>query len=35
MFNLDLGGVSRYCDGINRRSFLKLGVSGTLMVDAI
>src|SRR6266852_5396032 len=28
MFNLDLGGVSRYCDGINRRSFLKLGVSG-------
>ena len=28
MFNLDLGGAGRYCDGMNRRSFLKLGVSG-------
>ena len=28
MFNLDLGGAGRYCDGLNRRSFLKLGVSG-------
>ena len=29
MFRLDLGQVSRrYCDGLNRRSFLKLGVSG-------
>ena len=28
MFNLDLGGAGRYCDGLSRRSFLKLGVSG-------
>ncbi|MBI1831336.1 MAG: DUF1501 domain-containing protein, partial [Planctomycetes bacterium] len=28
MFNLDLGGAGKYCDGISRRSFLKLGVSG-------
>ena len=28
MFRLDLGGTGRYCDGLNRRSFLKLGVSG-------
>jgi hypothetical protein len=28
MFQLDLGGVGRYCDGLNRRSFLKLGVAG-------
>ncbi|HEV8059589.1 MAG TPA: DUF1501 domain-containing protein [Gemmataceae bacterium] len=28
MFQLDLGGTSRYCDGIGRRSFLKLGVAG-------
>ncbi len=28
MFNLDLGRAGRYCDGINRRSFLKVGVSG-------
>jgi hypothetical protein len=28
MFRLDLGGARRYCDGLSRRSFLKLGVSG-------
>jgi hypothetical protein len=28
MFRLDLGGTSRYCDGLSRRSFLTLGVSG-------
>src|SRR6202521_1284377 len=28
MFKLDLGGTGRYCDGLSRRSFLKLGVSG-------
>jgi hypothetical protein len=28
MFNLDLGAAGRYCDGLSRRSFLKLGVSG-------
>ena len=28
MFHLDLGATGKYCDGINRRSFLKLGVSG-------
>src|SRR6202049_1430926 len=28
MFRLDLGGSSRYCDGMNRRSFLQLGVAG-------
>ena len=28
MFRLDLGATQRYCDGMNRRSFLKLGVSG-------
>ncbi len=28
MFRLDLGGAGRYCDGLSRRSFLKLGVSG-------
>src|SRR4051794_2903229 len=29
MFRLDLGQVSRrYCDGLNRRSFLQVGVSG-------
>jgi hypothetical protein len=28
MFRLDLGGSSRYCDGLNRRSFLQLGVAG-------
>src|SRR5258707_15797687 len=28
MFRLDLGQSSRYCDGLNRRSFLSLGVAG-------
>jgi hypothetical protein len=28
MFRLDLGGTGKYCDGINRRNFLQLGVSG-------
>ena len=28
MFRLDLGSARRYCDGINRRSFLQLGVAG-------
>jgi Protein of unknown function (DUF1501) len=28
MFRLDLGSTGRYCDGMNRRSFLQLGVAG-------
>jgi hypothetical protein len=28
MFRLDLGSTRRYCDGMNRRSFLQLGVAG-------
>jgi uncharacterized protein (DUF1501 family) len=28
MFQLDLGRTGRYCDGLSRRSFLTLGVSG-------
>jgi len=28
MFRLDLGRASRYCDGLNRRSFLQVGVAG-------
>ena len=28
MFRLDLGSTKKYCDGLNRRSFLTLGVSG-------
>lgn len=28
MFRLDLGSTHRYCDGMNRRSFLQLGVAG-------
>lgn len=28
MFRLDLGATSRYCDGMNRRSFVQLGVAG-------
>ena len=28
MFRLDLGSAGRYCDGLNRRSFLQLGVAG-------
>ena len=27
MFNLDLGSAGRYCDGMNRRSFLKMGAA--------
>jgi hypothetical protein len=32
MFRLDLGGSPRYCDGMNRRSFLTLGVAGMAAV---
>lgn len=28
MFQLDLGSSRKYCDGMNRRSFLRLGVAG-------
>jgi hypothetical protein len=28
MFRIDLGAAGRYCDGMNRRSFLQLGVAG-------
>jgi hypothetical protein len=28
MFRLNLGSTGRYCDGMNRRSFLQLGVAG-------
>ncbi len=28
MFKLDLGPTPKYCDGMNRRSFLTLGVAG-------
>ena len=28
MFRLDLGATSRYCDGMNRRSFVQLGIAG-------
>lgn len=28
MFKLDLGNAGRYCDGVDRRSFLKLGAAG-------
>src|SRR6476660_4112312 len=28
MFRLDLGRTSRYCDNVNRRSFLQIGVAG-------
>ena len=28
MFRLDLGRTSRYCDGVDRRSFLQVGVAG-------
>jgi hypothetical protein len=28
MFRLDLGSTPRYCDGMNRRSFLQLGLAG-------
>jgi len=32
MFRLDLGGTGRYCDGMSRRSFLTIGVSGLASV---
>jgi len=32
MFQLDLGSTRRYCDGLNRRSFLQLGVAGLASV---
>ena len=32
MFQLDLGRSPRYCDGLNRRSFLKIGVAGMASV---
>ncbi len=32
MFQLDLGSTNRYCDGMSRRSFLKLGVAGMASV---
>jgi len=32
MFRLDLGSTGRYCDGVNRRSFLQLGVAGMATV---
>jgi hypothetical protein len=32
MLQLDLGAAPRYCDGMNRRSFLKLGVAGMASV---
>lgn len=32
MFRLDLGSSARYCDGVNRRSFLQLGVAGMAAV---
>src|SRR5579871_4716417 len=33
MFRLDLGRSPRYCDGMNRRSFLALGVAGMASVS--
>lgn len=33
MFRLDLGWTQRYCDGMNRRSFLQLGVAGMASVS--
>src|SRR5215470_24138 len=32
MFRLNLGTTRRYCDGLNRRSFLQLGVAGLASV---
>src|ERR1700682_2438165 len=32
MFQLDLGPTRKYCDGMNRRSFLTLGVAGMASV---
>ncbi len=28
MFRVEFGKTNKYCDGINRRSFLQLGVAG-------
>ncbi|MDG2383213.1 MAG: DUF1501 domain-containing protein [Pirellulaceae bacterium] len=28
MFRIDAGGAGRYCDGLNRRSFVQLGIAG-------
>src|SRR5215470_16084496 len=32
MFQLDLGSTNCYCDGVSRRSFMKLGVAGMASV---
>src|SRR5262245_42127296 len=32
MFRIDVGNSGRYCDGVSRRSFLKLGVAGMASV---
>ena len=32
MFRLDLGSSARYCDGVDRRSFLQLGIAGMAAV---
>src|SRR4051794_3473412 len=32
MFRLDLGSSGRYCDGVDRRNFLQLGVAGMAAV---
>lgn len=32
MFRIDLGSTGKYCDGLNRRSFLQLGVAGLTSV---
>src|SRR5205807_5614365 len=33
MFRLDLGPTRKYCDGLNRRSFLTLGVAGMAQLE--
>ena len=33
MFQLDLGATRKYCDGMNRRSFLTLGMAGMASVS--
>jgi hypothetical protein len=33
MFRLDFGSTRQYCDGMSRRSFLRLGVAGMASVD--
>src|SRR5262249_59458914 len=32
MFQIDLGSTGRYCDGVSRRSFLRLGIAGMASV---